>query len=176
MHAKTALLLAAALVTSAAGCGSSTTATTATTAKTTTTTAKEKSPPGDIPDSTQFVSFTMPGGGFSVKVPEGWARTGGNSKVTFTSNLNSVTVESGPAAAAATKGQRIHRSGQTAMRLKYLTKGQANAVTGKATPEAVERYTFVHNGKQAVLILSGARGADNVDAWRTVSDSLRWGN
>src|ERR1700722_15260959 len=34
--------------------------------------APETNPPGDIPDSQVFVSYTSPAG-FSLKVPEGWA-------------------------------------------------------------------------------------------------------
>jgi hypothetical protein len=40
--------------------------------------------------------------------------------------------------------------------------------------ESVERYAFWHAGQQVVLTLSGPRGADNVDPWRTITDSLRW--
>jgi hypothetical protein len=34
---------------------------------------------------------------------------------------------------------------------------------------------FTRGGRTAVLTLSGPRGADNVDPWRIVTDSLRWG-
>jgi hypothetical protein len=116
--------------------------------------------------------------------------------VTFTSNLNSVTVASQappgqlspasvrakdlPALAAKLKGFKlqslttISRSGQQAVRIEYLAAGPSNAVTGKAPMDAVQRYLFVHNGKEAVLTLAGPKGADNVDPWRTISDSLRW--
>ena len=36
--------------------------------------AKEVSPAGDIPDDQAFVAYA-PAAGFTVKVPEGWART-----------------------------------------------------------------------------------------------------
>jgi hypothetical protein len=32
----------------------------------------------------------------------------------------------------------------------------------------------VHDGREVVLTLSGPKGADNVDPWRIVTDSLRW--
>jgi hypothetical protein len=158
--------------------------------------AKEKSPPGDIPDSTAYVRYSPAGGGFSVKVPEGWARTGSASKATFTSNLNSMTIESrssgaplsvasvksGDAAAMAKSLKNfklvsvapVHRSGATAIRIRYQALGPANSVTGKAPADAGERYIFSHNGKLAVLTLEGPKGADNVDPWKTVSDSVRW--
>ena len=37
--------------------------------------AAEKNPPGDIPDDQVFVAYTSRAGGYSLKVPEGWART-----------------------------------------------------------------------------------------------------
>jgi hypothetical protein len=95
MNKKTALA-AGAIALVFAGCGSSGNSTTS--AKTNTAgvnpNAKEKSPPGDIPDSTQFVRFND-AGGFSVRVPEGWSRSSGGGRLTFTSNLNSVTLENG---------------------------------------------------------------------------------
>jgi len=32
----------------------------------------------------------------------------------------------------------------------------------------------VHSGTEVVLTLAGPKGADNVDPWRTVTDSLAW--
>lgn len=206
MHAKTPLLVLVAGAALVTGCGSGNTSPTTssvkgTAPKTATSAApnpnaKEKSPPGDIPDSTQFVRFKLAAGGFSVKVPEGWSRTGGGNQVTFTSNLNSVTVAaqalSGqlnansvrskdvPALAAQLKAfklqeiRTINRSGQQAVRIEYLAKGPANSVTGKAPTDAVQRYLFAHNGEEAVLTLAGPKGADNVDPWRTISDSVQW--
>jgi hypothetical protein len=142
------------------------------------------------------VRFKIPAGGFSVTVPEGWAQTHSGSKVTFTSNLNSVQVEHEPAAgalsAAGVKAKDVQslartlkgfhlqsvapvkRSGQTAIRIKYLAKSAPNSVTGKAVTDAAERYLFVRNGKEAIITLAGPNGADNVDAWRTMSNSLKW--
>ena len=60
------------------------------------------------------------------------------------------------------------------MRITYLARGTVNAVTGKSGSDAVERYIFFHRGKDAVVTLSGPKGADNVDPWRLVTNSLRW--
>jgi hypothetical protein len=68
----------------------------------------------------------------------------------------------------------ISRSGQRAVRIEYLAQGAANSVTGKAPVDAVQRYLYAHGGRQAVLTLAGPKGADNVDPWRTISDSLKW--
>jgi hypothetical protein len=63
---------------------------------------KESSPPGDIPDTTQFVPYRSSSGHFVVKVPEGWSRTTKGSTVSFTDKLNSVTVTWGSASSAPT--------------------------------------------------------------------------
>ena len=68
----------------------------------------------------------------------------------------------------------VHRRAGTAVRITYLAASPADPVTGKTVTDAVERYVFFHNGKAIVLTLSGAKGADNVDPWRTVTDSVRW--
>jgi hypothetical protein len=197
-----ALISAAALV--VAGCGSGSSSTTSSSSggskpqsNEVDPSAEEKSPPGDIPDDTQFVRFSVPGGSFSVKIPEGWARTANGSRVTFTSNLNSVAIEHQPATVALTAAgvqakdvqtlahalqgfhlqsvRAIKRSGQRAIRVTYLAKSKPDPVTGKSVTDAVERYLFARNGKQAILTLAGPNGADNVDAWRTISESLKWG-
>ena len=204
MSTKTVLIACAATLL-ASGCGggsSSSSSSTApsksasTTSKAASPNAKEKSPPGDIPDSTQFVRFKLPTGGFSLTVPEGWSRTGGHARYVFTSNLNSVTVESraarGPISVASIRSTdvpllaktlrrfklqsvaSVRRSGQTAVRVRYLALGPANQVTAKAVVDAAERYLFVHNGREAIVTLAGPNGADNLDAWRTMSNSLQW--
>lgn len=204
MRSKTPLVALLVVPALAAGCGSGSSSSTATHAAKPAKSAsaapnpnaKEKSPPGDIPDSTQFVPFKLAAGGFTVKVPEGWSRTGGGNQVTFTSNLNSVTVATQPlhgqlttksvqstdvrALASSSKHfklqsvRTISRSGQQAVRIEYLAQGPANSVTGKAPIDAIQRYLFAHAGKEAVLTVAGPKGADNVDPWRTISDSLKW--
>jgi hypothetical protein len=158
--------------------------------------AKESSPPGDIPDNQAFVRYTPPSGGFSVKVPEGWAQRSSRGAVVFTDKLNAIRIESRGAAAPLTakaarsvevarlagsvKGFRpgkvstVTRRAGTAVRITYLASAPANPVTGKPGIDAVERYLFFHNGKDVILTLSGPKGADNVDPWRLVTDSVRW--
>jgi len=158
--------------------------------------APEVSPAGDIPDNQAFVPFAPPGGSFTVKVPEGWSRSSSGGAVSFTDKLNAIKVESRPAQApptvrearqtevpklsSAVKGFRlgtintVSRKAGTAVRITYLAAARTNAVTGKSGQDAVERYVFFHNGKDVVLTLSGPKGADNVDPWRIVTDSLTW--
>jgi hypothetical protein len=158
--------------------------------------AKESSPPGDIPDNQAFVRFTPPGGRFSVKVPEGWAQRTTGGAVVFTDKLNAIRIESHGASAPLTvktarggdlaqlsrsvkgfqpgKVSTVTRKAGTAVRMTYLASAAANPVTGKAGTDAVERYVFFHKGRDVVLTLSGPKGADNVDPWRLVTDSVRW--
>lgn len=139
----------------------------------------EVSPVGDIPDNQAFVAYSPPGGGYSVKVPEGWARTAAGGATTFTDKLNSIRMESVPANAAPTKEAgatvtKVDRSAGPAVRVTYLANSKPDPVTGKVHRNAVERYVFLHKGKAVVLTLTGPKGADNVDPWKLVTDSLRF--
>src|SRR6478672_11884819 len=51
--------------------------------------APEVSPPGDIPDSQVFILFKSPDG-FSLKVPEGWARKTANNETIFSDKYNHI--------------------------------------------------------------------------------------
>jgi len=157
--------------------------------------AKESSPPGDIPDNQAFVRFKAPGG-FTLEVPEGWAQRTTGGAVIFTDKLNAIRIESHGASAPLTvkaarsaelqqlsrsvKGFRagtvstVARRAGAAVRITYLASAPADPVTGKAVTDAVERYVFFHHGRAVVLTLSGPKGADNVDPWRLVTDSVRW--
>lgn len=195
------LSIAAVLALGAAGCGSSTStpsfSTTSGTTKTAPSNAPEVNPAGDIPDSQAFVPYSPPGGGYSVKVPEGWARTNGQSGVvSFTDKLNRIQMQAVSAKAALTTTGAQHtelptlakavpgfaqpsvstvkRSAGDAVRITYQARSATDPVTGKSHIDAVERYVFFHNGKRIVLTLSGPKGADNVDPWKTVTDSLSY--
>jgi hypothetical protein len=189
-------LVAVTAVLSACGGGSSGSPTT----KATTTTAgasstPETNPAGDIPDNQVYVPFSPPGGGFSVKVPEGWARSRNGTATTFTDKLNSIRIETQQAAAPPTvasgtrelpkikatahgfvpgKVTTVGRKAGQAVRITYRADSAQDPVTGKTVADAVERYEFWHSGRTVVLTLSGPTGADNVDPWKLVSDSLRW--
>jgi hypothetical protein len=158
--------------------------------------ATEVNPPGDIPDNQVFVTYRPAGAMFTVKVPEGWARSSSAGAVTFTDKLNSITIESSSRATRPTvasvradelpkvqqgggnfkagKVTTIHRKAGTTVLAIYLQDSDADAVTNKVIRDAVERYSFWSHGTEAVLTLSGPKGADNVDPWRIVSDSLTW--
>ncbi|MFD9335003.1 hypothetical protein ACFWBF_11445 [Streptomyces sp. NPDC060028] len=181
-----------------AGCGNSSQSATPPTAVTATAPAPaESNPAGDIPDNQAYVAYRYDRGGFTVKVPEGWSRTdSADGRVSFTDKLNRIEIATSPATAAPTpqsvnaavvpalRGQvpgftvggvsKVSRPAGQAVLLTYQGDGLAGSVTGKAVRDSFERYAFFKNGHEAVLTLSGPVGADNVDPWRTVTDSLRW--
>jgi hypothetical protein len=180
----------------AAGCGTSSSSGGSTSATAADPNAPEVSPAGDIPDNQAFVPYTAPGAGASVTVPEGWSRTTTAGAVTFTDKLNAIRIEhvtapTAPTAAQASKtevpklaatvkgfsGARVstvQRKSGPAIRITYLATARPNAVTGKAGRDAVERYVFHDGTEDLVLTLSGPEGADNVDPWRIVTDSVTW--
>jgi hypothetical protein len=158
--------------------------------------ATEFSPPGDIPDSTVFLPFSVPGARLRVSVPEGWSRTSKRGITTFTDKLNSVAVQvvhrRNPPTVASVRAMdvpklasavshfavgnvtRVTRRSGPAVLVTYQQDSPVDPVTGKVIRDAVERYAFWHAGEEAILTLSGPVGADNVDPWRTVTDSVTW--
>jgi hypothetical protein len=158
--------------------------------------AQEVSPAGDIPDNQVFVAFTPPAGGYSLKVPEGWARTEAAGITTFTDKFNSIRLEAVPLPVAPTvasaqqnevpairagvahyqagKVSTVRRSSGPAVLITYGADGAPNAVTSKVVALDVERYEFWKAGTEVVVTLSAPHGADNVDPWRIVTDSFAW--
>lgn len=154
----------------------------------------EVNPPGDIPDNQAFVPYS--GKGFTVSVPEGWARTQQPSAVVFQDKYNSITITSNTAAAAPTVASArrselpaiqakskafaagaitsVQRKAGGALLITYHALSSVNPVTGKVANEAVERYEFWRAGREVVLTLSAPVGSDNVDPWRKVTDSFIW--
>ena len=151
---------------------------------------------GDIPDSIQYVPFTPPGMDYQVSTPEGWARADASGAIVFTDHLNSITIESHKATTAPTVSSarasevpllqkrftaftlvdvtEVQRKAGPAALVTFHADSAADAVTGKVIHQSVERYLFFHNRELVTLTLAGPSGADNVDPWRTVTDSLHW--
>ncbi len=158
--------------------------------------ATEYNPPGDIPDNQVFVKYRPPGSTVTIQVPEGWARSTHAGTVTFTDHFNSVGIAERQASTAPTVRSAMHqdvpaikaaqasvkavhvsmitRAGQHAVLITYQADSKPDPVTNKVVVDAVEVYEFFHQGHEAVLTLTGPSGADNVDPWRTVSESLAW--
>jgi hypothetical protein len=156
----------------------------------------ENNPAGDIPDNQAFVPFTLAAGLFTVSVPEGWARTTEGAATIFTDKLNTVRIETRttadapntesvsvdelPAIASSTPDYRagtvtaVRRSAGQVMLITYHGSSPPNSVNGKTQTDAFERYEYWHAGQESILTLSGPVGADNIDVWRTITDSLRW--
>jgi hypothetical protein len=180
---------AATLAVAIAGCGGGGSASKPANPKT-----AEASPPGDIPDNQAFVLYGPSGAHFKVKVPEGWSRTTAGAATTFTDKLNSITMSEQRARVApdtaagraqlkrlatlqgfrAGNVSAVRRRSGSVLRITYDARGPKDPVTGRARTRAFERYEYFRNGRKATLTLAGAKGADNVDPWRIVSDSLRW--
>jgi len=156
----------------------------------------ESNPPGDIPDTTVYISYHSQSGGFRLKVPEGWARTTKAASVGFSSALNSITVTWMASTAAPTvtsakakevpalqasslafalqSVKSVTLPGGPAVLITFQENSAPNPVTGKQYRLVIERFEFYRHGTQANLILSSAVGSDNVDPWRIVSESFRW--
>jgi hypothetical protein len=119
---------------------------------------------GDIPDNQVFLLFHDPQAGYSIRYPEGWARKGSGNDVSFQekANLVHVTIQKGTA------------SGKPGVKTTLSRRSAPDPVTGKRLPLTIDRYEFPGGGKVAVLELVTPVGVDNVDAYRTISESFKW--
>jgi hypothetical protein len=156
----------------------------------------ESNPPGDIPDNQVYVPFTAPGGGVSVKVPEGWAGSRTGTATQFTDKLNRIEIapsasSSAPTIASVTSSDvpklkssvpnfnlgkitTEQRAGGRVVLVRYQGDSPQDPVTGKVVRDAFERYVYHHGGQRLDLTLAGPTNADNVDPWRIVSESVKW--
>lgn len=157
--------------------------------------APEVNPPGDIPDTQAFVTYSNGVGMYSLEVPEGWARTENGSSVSFVSKFDGVKADVTPVAAAPTvisvrtqvaktiqsQGRAVRISGVTeekvpggnAIVVKYTSNSEPNAVTNKQVRLENETYIFFRNGREAMLTMWAPEGADNVDQWQRMAKSFR---
>lgn len=155
----------------------------------------EKNPPGDIPDTQVFIDYTSPEG-FSLKVPEGWARSDRADGASFVDKLDGVVVSISKADAAPTVDSakadyvaKLEAAGRAvqvsavkqvklpagaAIRIVYTSNSEPNAVTNRQVRLENERYLYFRDGKLVALELYAPKGADNVDQWQLMSKSFRW--
>jgi hypothetical protein len=149
---------------------------------------------GDIPDNQAFLLFRDPGGGYSVRYPEGWARKGSGKDVTFQEKANviHIAVAGGPAptessAVAAieqmrksdptlhsTPPEQLTLNGAPVVKVSYTRLSAPDPVTGKRLQLMIDRYLYGKGGKVAVVDLGTPVGVDNVDAYRMISESFQW--
>ena len=157
--------------------------------------AAETNPPGDIPDNQAFVAFASPLG-FSIKVPEGWARRESPAAVSFNDKYNAlqVVVSARPAAstlaslkaielAALDKSPKAVRilslkpivlPAGPAFVVHYGVNSDPNPVTNKAIRLDAASYYLWKAGKLATLTVSAPAGADNADQWLLMARSFAW--
>jgi len=185
-----------------AACGSSKHATSLRTTGPSTTVAGAADPnapealtPGDIPDNQVFVTYTSTVDAFSLSYPQGWARKDTARGTTFSQNFNRIDVATTSGAVAPTVAaarafaattlrslpgfklvgvDTVTRRSGPAVHTVYDATSAINSVTGKSVTLQIERYEFWHNGTKLVITLSSPKGSDNVDPWKTVTDSLVW--
>lgn len=156
--------------------------------------AAEHNPPGDIPDNQVFISYQAPKGA-SMKVPEGWSRNDTANGAVFFDKYNTVklsvvpankaptvdSVTNGEAANLKTNGRAVEISkiaqvqldGGPAIRIDYAVNSEPNAVTNKQIRLEAVRFLIFGKGKLATLDMRAPFGADNVDQWRMMSNSVR---
>lgn len=152
-------------------------------------------PQGDIPDNQVFVPYTAPDG-YTLQVPEGWARTTVGAATTFTDKFNGLSLETASTPTAPTdetarttvvpmlektgravqvqKVEQVMVPAGTAVRITDTANSAPNPVTGKQIRQEEQHYLFFKNGKQVMLSLWAPQGADNVDSWQQIAGSFRW--
>jgi hypothetical protein len=158
------------------------------------TAAPETKTPGDIPDTTAYVTYVNSAGGYRFDHPEGWVQTEQGTAVTLTDKFNGVSgsVSTGSAPPTIASAQSVDvpalRASQGAFELRavspatlpagsgvlivYRRNSPPDPVTGRSSRVEVQRYEIYGNGHVVVLELYGAVGADNVDPYRRMSQSL----
>jgi hypothetical protein len=188
-----AVALAAAAL-AAAGCGGSSSSSSSSSGQSALAADARSAATGDIPDNQNFLTFSNPKGGYSIRYPEGWAQGGAGKDVTFRdkNNLVHVVVTPGntPTVAAvrselatlkrssptlqAQAPQQVTIKGKPMVKVVYTTRSAPNPVTGKRVTLLVDRYELAKNGKRATVELGTPRGVDNVDAYRMMIESFTW--
>src|SRR2546428_11390969 len=157
----------------------------------------ESNPPGDIPDTIQYPTYSPKGASFSVIHPEGWARTiGPGSKVSFTQDLFAMSVSWSPATAAPTVAtakatdvprlrctepafrlesvQQVKLPAGSSLLIRFQENSASNSVTGKQSRLEVFRYELFRGSTEVVLTLAAPVNSDTVDSWKKIREGLKW--
>jgi hypothetical protein len=137
-----------------------------------------------------FIAYASPLG-FSLKIPEGWARTDRTDGVVFADKYGKieVTVTTGdlptPKMAAEwvkaslrvvdiKKAEAADRPAGKSVYVAFDSNSEPNAVTNKQIRLENDRYVFAKGGKVASVTFSAPKGADNADQWLLMSKSFQW--
>lgn len=139
----------------------------------------ETSPPGDIPDTQTFVTYKTPDSRVTVIFPEGWQRTVQANGVTFVRDFNGERIRRGAPTAGSLAVRDVHESvvkvpGGPATLVAFTSNSTSNAVTGKRVRLQNNTYVFKSRHGDIVLDLWAPLGADNVDQWKHIAQSLRF--
>jgi len=156
----------------------------------------EQNPAGDIPDNQAFVRYASAAGGYSIEMPEGWARKENGSGVSFTDKLHEFSVAIACATAAPTvesatatdipdlaKSAGAFALGSVtaislpagpAVKITYQANSQPDDVTGKQHRLEHDRYELFKDGRLAIITLAAPAGSDNVDVSNQVASSFQW--
>lgn len=138
----------------------------------------ETNPPGDIPDTQAFVKYTEPTLRVTVVYPEGWQRTVQRGGVTFARDFNGEQLRTGPATAGSLVVRDLRESavklpGGKATLVRFTSNSSQNAVTAKRVRLENNAYVFTTPHGDIVLHLWAPLGADNVDQWKHIAQSVR---
>lgn len=153
--------------------------------------AAAPSPSGDIPDNQVFIRYTSAGGHWSIRFPEGWARTERGNTTAFHDKDSGVVVSVLPGKvttpATVLAGVRalggasvtgapslVRLPAGLAVLVRFTAPGAVDPVTGKAPRVATDRYVLGAHGRVATIDLSTPVGTDNVDTFRLISQSFGW--
>jgi hypothetical protein len=157
---------------------------------------QEQNPPGDIPDNQAFVQYTSADGGYTILMPEGWARKEDGPNVTFSDKLHTFTVEVTCAASAPSVDSAnstdvpalaqkepaftlvavkpVDLPSGPAVLIQYQANSAPDEVTGKQIRLDVDRYELFKDGELAAISLRVPAGSDNLDVSNKVSGSFLW--
>jgi hypothetical protein len=155
----------------------------------------EKNPPGDIPDNQVFIPYSSPAG-FSLKVPEGWARKDLADGASFADKYGTITVtksdaptapdlaaarrtlipdlEKADRAVTVKKVRAVKLPAGRSVLVSYDSNSDPNPVTNKAIRLENDRYYLWKDGKLVTLNFSAPAGADNADQWELMAKSFSW--
>jgi hypothetical protein len=146
----------------------------------------ESNPPGDIPDTQAFVSYTSVAGGFKIDVPEGWARSMRGPQLRFTDKFDGLSIVASAGRATVTTIQKGVRAGSDfhsrgvelpagrALLISYTSNSDPDPVTDKRVRLENVAIVFSHGAKSVTMTLWAPQGSDNVDQWNRIERSFRW--
>lgn len=150
---------------------------------------------GDVPDNAVFLRYQQASLGFSIQYVEGWQVTTQSDGVVIHDKDSSETAVvvppqtdvaayisgsdlpalQGQAGYTLVKQDTVKVGATTLNHLVYHVLSPADPVTGKQVPSTVDRYYVPGANGLAIVSLSTPDGVDNVDAFRQMIESFKWG-